>query len=183
MATSSRHRGWLFDPTNGRLAAVYNGTEIFDYDGNDMVITPAVTLSGAATFGSTTALGSGAIVYTWPAADGGAGTQLQTDGAGALSWAAAGSLRELKDVIGEVSHKAGDVLERIKDINIYEFKYKEGKGTGDTDTTYVGVMAEEAPEFMHHNGSIINPVNTLGELILAIKALATKVETLEAKLA
>ena len=52
MATSSRHRGWLHDATNGRLAAVYNGTEIFDYDGNDMVITPATTLTAAATFTS-----------------------------------------------------------------------------------------------------------------------------------
>lgn len=49
MATSSRHRGWLYDATNGRLAAVYNGTEIFDYDGNDMVITPATTLTAAIT--------------------------------------------------------------------------------------------------------------------------------------
>ena len=49
MATSSRHRGWLFDATNGRLAAVYNGTEIFDYDGNDFTVTQAATLSAAVT--------------------------------------------------------------------------------------------------------------------------------------
>ena len=55
MATSSRHRGWLFDATNGRLAAVYNGTEIFDYDGNDFTVTQAATLSGTlATTGAAT---------------------------------------------------------------------------------------------------------------------------------
>ena len=54
MATSSRHRGWLFDATNGRLAAVYNGTEVFDFDANDMVVTQNLTASG--TFGSTGAV-------------------------------------------------------------------------------------------------------------------------------
>ena len=49
-ATSPRHRGWFFDQVNGRIAAVYNGTEIFDFDGNDMVITPATTITGAQTF-------------------------------------------------------------------------------------------------------------------------------------
>lgn len=42
MATSSKHRGWLFDAANGRLAAVYNGTEIFDYDGNDLAVSQAM---------------------------------------------------------------------------------------------------------------------------------------------
>ena len=49
MATSSTHRGWLFDRTNGRLAAVYNGTEVFDFDANDMVVTQALTVTGAQT--------------------------------------------------------------------------------------------------------------------------------------
>ena len=49
-ATSPRHRGWYFDQVNGRIAAVYNGTEIFDYDGNDVTFTQAVTFSGAQTY-------------------------------------------------------------------------------------------------------------------------------------
>ena len=49
MATSSTHRGWLFDRPNGRLAAVYNGTEVFDFDANDMVVTQALTVTGAQT--------------------------------------------------------------------------------------------------------------------------------------
>lgn len=41
--------GWKYDPTNERLAANYDGTEVFDFDANDMVITPATTITGALT--------------------------------------------------------------------------------------------------------------------------------------
>jgi hypothetical protein len=44
-ATSPRHRGWFFDQVNGRLAALYNGTEVFDFDANDMIVTAAATHS------------------------------------------------------------------------------------------------------------------------------------------
>lgn len=49
MATSGRHRGWLFDATNSRLAAVFNGTEVFDFDANDLAITAATTVTGLLT--------------------------------------------------------------------------------------------------------------------------------------
>ena len=49
MATSATHRGWLFDRQNGRLAAVYDGTEVFDFDANDMVVTQNTTFSGTTT--------------------------------------------------------------------------------------------------------------------------------------
>ena len=42
-------RGWKFDEANGRLVAQYDGTEVFDFDANDMVITPATTVTGALT--------------------------------------------------------------------------------------------------------------------------------------
>ena len=45
MATSGTHRGWLRDRTNARLAAVYDGTEIFDFDANDMAVTIAATFA------------------------------------------------------------------------------------------------------------------------------------------
>jgi len=48
-AAYPRHKGWWNDQINGRIVAVYNGTEIFDFDGNDMVITPNVTMAGSAT--------------------------------------------------------------------------------------------------------------------------------------
>ena len=46
---SGTRRGWAFDRTNGRLVAVYNDTEIFDFDGNDMVVTQNATFSGTTT--------------------------------------------------------------------------------------------------------------------------------------
>lgn len=52
MATSSTHRGWLFDRANGRLALVYNGTEVFDVDANDITVTQAMTTSGVLTSSS-----------------------------------------------------------------------------------------------------------------------------------
>lgn len=57
MATSSTHKGWLNDRANSRLAAVYNGTEVFDFDANDMAIALALTtaLGQTATTGNITA--------------------------------------------------------------------------------------------------------------------------------
>ena len=58
-AAKPRHRGWWFDQINGRIVAVYNGTEIFDYDGNDMAVAQNAQLAGtlgvtgAATLSST----------------------------------------------------------------------------------------------------------------------------------
>ena len=46
---SGTRRGWAFDRTNGRLVAVYNDTEIFDFDGNDLVFTQNSTFSGTTT--------------------------------------------------------------------------------------------------------------------------------------
>ena len=51
-----RHRGWWNDQINGRIVAVYNGTEIFDFDGNDLTIAQAVTsVAITATTGNITA--------------------------------------------------------------------------------------------------------------------------------
>ena len=48
---SGKHRGWHYDGVNGRLAAEYNGTEVFDFDANDMAV--AVALTAATTITST----------------------------------------------------------------------------------------------------------------------------------
>lgn len=65
MATSSTHKGWLNDRTNSRLAAVYNATEVFDFDANDMAIAVALTtaLGQTATTGDITAT-AGNLVAT-----------------------------------------------------------------------------------------------------------------------
>ena len=61
MATSSTHRGWLYDAVNARLGAVYNGTEAFDFDANDMAVAVALTaaLGVTATTGGLTATAGG----------------------------------------------------------------------------------------------------------------------------
>lgn len=65
MATSSTHKGWLNDRANSRLAAVYNGTEVFDFDANDMAVAIALTtaLGQTATTGNITAT-AGNLVAT-----------------------------------------------------------------------------------------------------------------------
>ena len=42
-----RHKGWWLDQINARIVAVYNGTEIFDFDGNDIAISQTLTSSAA----------------------------------------------------------------------------------------------------------------------------------------
>ena len=125
-----------------------------------------------------------AVAGTWsltlPAAVGAAGNQL-TDAAGngIASWAAPGSLRSMKNIIGTAL--PAEALTRIINTKVYRFHYKPGMGTGDSDTEYVGVMADEAPWAMHYKGTIVNPVNTLGYMILGIQALSEKISTLTQK--
>jgi len=64
MATSSTHRGWLYDAVNARLGAVYNGTEVFDFDANDMVIIPDLTVTGALTASTGLTATTGNLVVT-----------------------------------------------------------------------------------------------------------------------
>ena len=118
-----------------------------------------------------------------------AGEQLQTDGSGTLTWEAAGSQRAFKNVEGLLSPAEG--LAALLRAPVYRFHYKrpeEAPGerlttTGDYDTQYVGILAEDAPWAMHFNGRILNPVNTFGYTVLAIQALETRIADLEAQLA
>ena len=47
-AAYPRQSGWWRDGVNDRLVAVFNGTEIFDFDGNDVVMTQNIVMSGTA---------------------------------------------------------------------------------------------------------------------------------------
>lgn len=195
------HRGWKHDATNGRLAAQYNGTEVFDFDANDMVITPAVTLSstlnaGATTMASATTTGNHTFSLTITAGADGVGAdgeQLTSGGAAAeCDWSAAGSLRQFKKILG-IRDDAKEVLEKVVSTPIYDFQYlgkDEYEGdldhpitTGDRETVYTGIMADEAPELMHHHGRILNPINTTGYLMLAIKGLYEELTETKAQLA
>ena len=61
---SATHKGWHFDRVNGRLQAVYNGTEVLDFDGNDLTVAQSLATVGitsasggiAATTGNITAV-------------------------------------------------------------------------------------------------------------------------------
>ena len=56
---SGTRRGWAFDRTNGRLVAVYNDTEIFDFDGNDMNVAQNMVAAGTlAVTGASTLTGN-----------------------------------------------------------------------------------------------------------------------------
>lgn len=123
---------------------------------------------------------AGSWTMTLPGGAGTSGQQLQTNGSGTTSWAAAGSLRDMKNIIGEISPNEG--LETILKTPVYRFHYKPGQGTLDTKTEYVGIMADEAPWAVHYNGTIVNPVNTLGYMILGVQELNAKNNKLQEQL-
>ena len=146
-----------------------------------------LVLSGntAGTVTIKTAATAGDWSMTLPADDGDAGEQLQTNGSGVCTWEAAGSLQSIKTNLEEVSARAGEVLQKLMGIPVYTFQYIEGARptTGDFETRYTGVMAEEMPEVMHHDGRIFSPVSAFGQCVLAIKALGAEVQSLKAQLA
>jgi len=98
----------------------------------------------------------------------------------ACDWTAASSLKEHKDIGEQASPE--EALEAMLSTPAYHFRYKERKGTGDSSTEYVGVMADEAPWAMHYKGNIVNPVNTLGYTVLSVQALHAQIEKLDKRL-
>ena len=109
------------------------------------------------------------------------GQQLTSGGDdAACDWTAASSLREHKHIGKEADPNSA--LQAMLDSKAYHFKYKEKMGTGDSNTEYIGVMADDAPWAMHYKGKIVNPVNSLGYTVLSIQALHDRIEQLENKL-
>lgn len=180
----------LVDASAGTVTLYGAGVQMLSVDSTSVNIGVAGTTTGrieisGATSGTISIIpldAAGTYTLTLPPDDGDAGEQLQTDGSGVLTWEAAGSLRAVKNVLAEVSDRAEQVLQRLLGVGVYEFQYKPAgrPTTGDYRTVYTGVMAEELPEVMHHGGRIFSPVSAFGELLLAVKALARKVERLEA---
>jgi len=145
------------------------------YPFSDVTITEALALhvdSGTSRFDGAISLGTD---------HGDDGQQLTSGGDdAACDWTAASSLREHKDIGSEAD--SGEALQAMLDSKAYHFRYKTKKGTGDSKTEYVGLMADDAPWAMHYKGTIVNPVNTLGYTVLAVQALNEKIERLEALL-
>jgi len=85
----------------------------------------AGSTSGAVTIQSAAAAGTWTM--TLPTDDGEDGQQLQTNGSGVTSWAAAGSSKGIKNIIGTAD--SSTALNQILETSVYRFHYKEGEGT------------------------------------------------------
>lgn len=187
MAVSPTHNGWRWDSANSRMDIYYRGTKVGHVSATEFELDQAFDCDGTADFAGDVKFNS--TITAGADGVGADGEQLTSGGAAAeCDWAAAGSLRAFKNILG-IRTDTEDALKAIVDTPVYDFKYKR-KGdsperitsTGDVETVYTGIMADEAPWAMHHNGRILNPINALGYTMLAIKALATKVEEQAAEL-
>jgi hypothetical protein len=128
--------------------------------------------SGYVQVGTTNAAGSWTMLL--PASAGTNGYFLTTNGSGVTTWTNMNSTRDTKNIDGLFTD-SNLALNQILDTNVYNFHYKPGMGSGDSETQYVGVMADEAPWAMHYNNTIVNPVNTLGYMILGLQATNDKI--------
>lgn len=108
-----------------------------------------------------------------------AGFQL-TDAAGdgITSWASAASSKDHKNILNQFTDTK-NALQKMLEAPVYNFRYKNGMGTGDYDTEYVGIMAEESPWAMHFHNKILNPVSTFGYTVLAIQELNKQIAELK----
>lgn len=89
----SRYSGLFKDMVNNRTALYHNGALVHYMTGNDAVFSDSVTIPvmpAGTTAALPQALTIGGIAYTFPADDGDAGEQLQSNGSGVLTWEASG---------------------------------------------------------------------------------------------
>lgn len=193
--------GWARDVANSRLDVEVAGTTTAQITTSNFAIPSGVTLQtvgsldvdGTSNFAAEAEFAANIHVQsTLEAGSDGVGSdgeQLTSGGAAAeCDWASAASVRESKNLFNERTDKE-EVLKTLISTPVYDFKYKtkeESEGqrlssTKDFKTTYTGIVADEAPWAMHYNGRILNPINTFGYTVLAIKALAEKIEALEKK--
>ena len=160
--------------------------------GGQDVVTDAATLyissvPTEAAAGSNSGIWMPAGAFKVSDGHGSSGEQLTSGGNdGNLSWTAAGSLREFKNILGRLDPQTA--LERVVSIGdrIARFTYRDEPGiinTGDFETEYAGVLGEEAPWAMHHGGRIFDPVSAFGHTAAAFAAMQQRIDRLEAKLA
>lgn len=180
--------------------------------GGQDVVTSAQTLyigdaPTEATAGGNHAISMPSGAFNVSDGQGTAGEQLTSGGQDAnVTWTSAASVRSSKKEIVPNTATA-DALAKMIAAGVYQFKYKpttwktveqiDRKGnvykvripvdrvpsTGDFDTTYVGIMADEVPWAMHYNGTVLNPINTFGYTVLAIQELNALIEDLDARIA
>lgn len=171
-------------------------------------ITSAVSLyvsgaSSAAVAGGNHAISMPSGAFNVSDGQGATGEQLTSGGQdGNVTWTAAASSREVKkDVVERTDYD--NALAKMVAAPVYDFKYKPNAtesysdagelktridtnsrtaSTGDYDTTYVGIMADEAPWAMHYDGTILNPISTFGYTVMSFKELASLINDLEAQI-
>lgn len=113
----------------------------------------------------------------------GNGTTTTTDTGGSIIGAQTSSL-DMKDVIEEFTSDDA-ALDVITKTPLWRFRYKDNR-LGNPE--YLGIITDYSPLFgadpddAHPNGRILNEVNAHGYEMAAIRALAAKVQRLEAKL-
>lgn len=86
------------------------------------------------------------------------------------------STRASKNIIGEFNDNTA-ALHAILRAPLYRFTYKSGARCS---TEYLGIVAEDSPEFAQDEGRSFNPVSAFGYTVAAIKALERRIRELEA---
>ena len=155
-----------------QLGLAGNTTGVMNFQG---VTSGVVTIQALAAAGTYT--------LSLPPDDGEASEQLQTDGSGVLTWEAAASTRDVKNIFGRLD--PGEALARLLGVPVHRWTYKRGqRGVGgDYETEFVGVVADEAPWAMKHQGRHFNEINAFGHTVAAIQALYDEIAGLTQRLA
>lgn len=83
-----------------------------------------------------------------------------------------------KNILGE-RFDPGTSLDLVLNTRVFDFTYKSGAYHGET---FTGIVTDYAPWFGMNENQALNPVNSTGHLVQAIKAQQAKINTLEARL-
>jgi len=132
---------------------------------------------------TTVAAAAGTWTFTYPTAvPACCGMQLAATTAGVGSWTAAASVREVKNILGEVCRD--EAYSNIINAPVYRFTYKdefkENISFANSMYPFTGIMADESPWAMQgERNRIFSPINAFGNLTAAFQVLAEKVEDLE----
>lgn len=124
-----RLKGWWHDQINARLVAAFNGTEIFDFDGNDLAVTQNTVFAGTvAVTGATTQTGlitaAGGLVSTsatqplgYATGAGGAVTQITNASTGVTLSTPTGQITTVALTTAAAAEEAFIVTNTLVDAN------------------------------------------------------------------
>lgn len=130
----------------------------------------------------TVAAAAGTWTMVLPTGVAGTGGDQLTDAAGngVTSWAAVASERQYKIIVGELTPK--QALSRILGqpvVDLWHYDKAKGRGTGDWDNIYAGVMADQFPEVMDFGARRFAPASAFGYTVQAIKALEQEIKEIK----